>query len=588
MLEVAVFNNAQHIQQSIDEKNFTIGSGEDNLIVIDDEGVSEFQCRIELIDSKSIRITNLGGSMVLGNNSRLHHLVVSKQKLPCCLEAGETHIQFCSQNLKSRIDHSIRQLPNIGSSSLVEVSEQKTNNDISPSPETLSSWFEALSQVQRSTAGQKAFFKLAARCVFNPGGLDGCIILMNQDNRWSVVAQHLPYAESGICYRKDLVDVAVEKKQPIFHDSALIKESKKQGDMHAAVVCPVLDGHQDVKAVVYGFRCVNRNNYRKGIRRLEAKFVSLVTDAISAGLIRLEHEADRARKRVLLEQAFSPEVAEQLEANPDILKGQERDITVLFADLRGFCRISESVGPSVTYQLLTDVMDRFTQVVHEHEGVIIDFYGDGMSAFWNAPVDQPFHQVLACKAAMAIDAAMYELNREWSTDIGQRMRVGIGVHSGIAQVGNSGSRNRLKYGPQGNTVNLASRLEKCTKKLGVNVVVTEAIVEHIVDHFIPRRICTAQLPGIGKPVSLYKLVEPIEFSKMSKYYESYQQGLELYEAGNYLDALELLSSLASEERPLNHPMLEFLLKEITDHLKVKHQGHMLADEQKTAPYLVAF
>ena len=338
------------------------------------------------------------------------------------------------------------------------------------------------------------------------------------------------------------------------------------GDSHAAVVCPVLDADGEVVSMVYGFRSNQRNNSRRGIRLLEAKFVSLIADSIAAGLIRLNHEADHARQRVLLEQAFSPEVAKHLEANPDFLNGQDREVTILFADLRGFCRISESVGANATYQLLTDVMNRFTQIVHDHQGVVIDFYGDGMSAFWNAPVDQPDHPVLACKAGMAINNVMSELNDVWSVEIGHRLRVGVGVHTGVAQVGNSGSQNRLKYGPQGTTVNIASRLEQSTKRLGVNMVVSGATAERVQEHFVAQRICTGQLNGIQTPTDLIYLVDPKDYSKQTNYFLGYDKALDEFESGDLIGSLTTLTEIADSLETVQ-PMLSFLLEEINWRLK---------------------
>lgn len=573
MLEIAVLNSQEHFQISVTDPRFTIGSQSDegkNRIVVHDEWVSDFQCECELLggaDGKPmLRVTNLGRSMVVGDSSRLHHLVTGEYSLPVTLGVGETQLEFSSSDYRSPLDKSIQRLTNIGSSSTQAIANQKKRNEISPSPETLSSWFETLGQIQRSTAGQKAFFELAARSVFNPGGLDGCIILRRQNETWSIVAQYIPYPEHGISFRKDLVEQVCSSKLSLFHDSSMIDSGIELGDSHAAVVCPVLDVDGEVVSMVYGFRSNRKNNARRGIRLLEAKFVSLITDSIAAGMIRLNHEANRARQRVLLEQAFSPEVAEHLEANPDFLNGQDREVTVLFADLRGFCRISESVGASVTYQLLTDVMNRFTEIVHDHHGVVIDFYGDGMSAFWNAPVDQPDHAVLACKAGMAINAVMTELNDIWSVEIGHRLRVGVGVHTGIAQVGNSGSQNRLKYGPQGTTVNIASRLEQSTKRLGVNMVVSGETAERVGEYFVAQRICTGKLNGIKAPTDLMFLVDPKDYSKQTGYYLGYSEALEEFESGNLIGALVTLTEIADSIETAQ-PMLSFLLEEINGRMK---------------------
>ena len=195
---------------------------------------------------------------------------------------------------------------------------------------------------------------------------------------------------------------------------------------------------------------------------------------MEAAMTRLQSEADAARTRVLLEQAFSPKVARQLETNPDILEGRDREVSVLFADLREFTSISERVGTRLTYELLTAVMDQFCAIIARHHGVIIDFYGDGVSAFWNAPLDQKNHAELACRCALAMVDSLPELNRAWQSRCGRPIEIGVGVDTGNALVGNAGCSDRLKYGPRGNCVNIASRLENATKQLGIPVLISES------------------------------------------------------------------------------------------------------------------
>ncbi len=583
MLEITVLNPNEHFQSTVDWPRFRIGSCADsdkNLVVINDPLVSDFQCLVEVsegIDGAQLQITNLGKSMVLGRNSRLHHLVSSLHAIPCSLGVGDSYIQITHAQPQCTFDHAIQHMPMIGSAASPELVGQKLV-EVSPSPETLASWFESLGEIQRCTAGHETFFKLAARCVFNPGGMDGCLIL-RKNIEWEIVAQHIPFPTDGIFYRRDLVDQANDSKTPLFHDNGLLTDFESTKDLHAAVVCPVLDDNQDVQAVVYGFRNQAPGNNRRGIRRLEAKFVSLVTDSLSAGMIRLNQEANRARQRVLLEQAFSPKVVRQLESNPNFMAGQERDVSVLFADLRGFCRISESIGATITYQLLTDVMNRFTRIVHDHDGVVIDFYGDGMSAFWNAPVDQPNHAQLACQAGTAILDVMPELNEVWSVEIGKRLRAGIGINTGVAQVGNSGSQNRLKYGPQGSVVNFASRLENATKQLGVDLVVSESTAQRVQDQFVARRICNARLNGFGDPVGVYTLVDPIAYAQLSQYYESYERGLALFEDNKYLEALDVLTDAADSHEMENLPMMEFILGQINSRLNPGHAEQKLASDR---------
>ncbi len=258
-------------------------------------------------------------------------------------------------------------------------------------------------------------------------------------------------------------------------------------------------------AVVYGFRSRHHKNHRRGIRGLEAQFVEVVANAVTAALIRFDREAEASRSRVLLESVFPPAIARELQANPAILEPQSKEVSVLFADLRGFTSISESLGPRQTHQLLAQIMDRFSEIVAQQNGLIIDFYGDGLSAFWNAPFPQLDHATLACRAALEMIGCLPEIDSVWQPRIGKSLSMGIGVHTGVAQVGNSGSRTRLKYGPRGANVNLASRLENLTKRIGIPILISADTACRVANHFRLRWVCRTQLAGIQSPTDVYQI-----------------------------------------------------------------------------------
>jgi adenylate cyclase len=346
-------------------------------------------------------------------------------------------------------------------------------------------------------------------------------------------------------------------------------------------VCPVFDQHHEVAAVVYGFRNQNPNNKRRGIRPLEVQFVQLVTDAISTGLVRIEKETELARKRVLLRQAFAPEVARQLENDPRILDARDREVTVLFADLRGFSSISERHGAKKTYQLLTDVMNRFDQIITDHQGVVLDFFGDGISAFWNAPVALPDHPLFACQAAMEISRSMTELNEIWAVELGQRLRIGVGIHTGTAQVGNAGSQYRLKYGPQGNTVNIASRLEHAAKKLGIEIAISGEMATRVAVEFETPRICVAQLAGLRQPMQIHRLVTPAQYAQRLDFFCEYAEALRKLESGNLHESIvELMQLQIRYDADLT---IEFLLRHAQNLSSLEQCNAPRAAGQSTGP-----
>src|SRR5262249_46112855 len=159
-------------------------------------------------------------------------------------------------------------------------------------------------------------------------------------------------------------------------------------------------------------------------------------------------------------------------------------VTVLFCDVRGFSRFSERLGPQKTIAWMNEVMNALSQCILDHEGVLVDYIGDELMAMWGAPVPQDDQRRQAARAALAMIAALPVLNEKGARVLAEPMNVGVGINTGPAQVGNTGSSFKFKYGPLGNTVNLASRVQGLTKYLNSRLLVTAATRERIGDDFI--------------------------------------------------------------------------------------------------------
>lgn len=558
-LSIATLHQNSHQQTVFQTKEVKIGSAPTcDVVISGDQGVSALHCVVKVKSSSEIEITNFERSIVLNSGPRVHRGSTKTTTLPVLFSIGDTQLHISNLNSTFDLDYALCHLSTTGQKTH-QPTTLKPVEEVAPSSRTLAAWLETLGDLQKSAAGSRAFFKEAARTTYNPGGMDGCMILQpGEQGQWNIIASHIPYPHCNLTFRPDLVDESVRQRQTIFHDASQIPSETTFRDTHTAVVCPVLDDENQVLAVVYGFRTRHSTNNRIGARALEVQFVQLISGSIAAAMTRLEKEAEATRSRVLLEQAFSPKVARQLEINPQILQGVTRDVTVLFADLRDFTAISEAAGPKVTYQMLTDVMDRFSEIIAEHDGVVIDFCGDGISAFWNAPVDQPQHTLLAVRAAQEILAALPDLNSIWSHRLSHRLRAGIGIHCGPAQVGNSGSSTRLKYGPQGSTVNIASRLESATKGIGLPLIVSEDVAEKVAQHYYGRRICQTSLSGLSAPLHLFELIDkPVSKSALDQI-SKYDESLALFEGEKYSEAISLLCEL-NIDRP--DAAAEYLLKQ---------------------------
>ncbi len=462
------------------------------------------------------------------------------------------------------LDSTLTSLP----TRLAPQSSKALSDGPAPSPATLTLWFKALGDLQRSVAGSHDFFQHAARAIHHPGGLEGGIILLPSDDDWTIAASLISGVDSEVEFRTDLVNRAVSAKATIFHDTRKIKQTLQNCELHSAVVSPVFDNDGKPIAAIYGFRSQNDKNNRRGIRRLEAQFVQVISDSISAAMTRMDAEASAARSRALLDQTFSPTVARKLESDPSFLDGKNTEVTVLFSDLRGFSTISEAVGPKVTYELLTDVMDCFSAIVSDHDGVVIDFFGDGLSAFWNAPIEQSEHPIFACLCAVAMLESLAELNQRWEDRLGRKLQAGIGVHTGMAQVGNSGSRTRLKYGPQGNTVNIASRIEGMTQEVGCPLIVSSATADRIAVAMAVRKIYRTQLKGIQQPIDLFEVIPAGRNQLPTDHDQKYSAALAAFESGDFQNTVALLSDLQSSST-VDDPVINFLLSKAKDRVRDK-------------------
>jgi adenylate cyclase len=263
---------------------------------------------------------------------------------------------------------------------------------------------------------------------------------------------------------------------------------------------------------------------------------------------------------VQFEQFFSPELARHLQNQKDLLQARSREVTILFCDIRGFSRISERVGAEQTVEWINDAMETLSDCVRREQGVLVDFIGDELIAMWGAPDTQAEHPRLACRAALDMLAALPALNARWQSILGEEMRIGIGINTGIAQVGNIGSKSRFKYGALGSIVNVASRVQGATKHLRVRLIVTEATHKELGGTFAARRLGRVRVVNIAEPVELYELV-PEGFPNWAKLSTAYENGLVEFEHRNFREAGRILGGLQLEF-PTDGPSLILLSRTV--------------------------
>ncbi len=518
-------------------------------VVVEDRFTSRDQLLVKELPSGDVQVENLGSTVItVSDGTELNSQESRALVAPIRLNFGYTSLDIgVIPDEAPSLDSSMQSLSRMNRTvSPISIQSQLRDVGKSPSADTLAEWFARLLSVQRAAAGSGEFYLETARAVVELVGLDQGMVILRRGADWEVIAHHTPLSKRVPRYSSRVLSQVVTQRRTYFQSFADGGEMQSLAEVEAVVASPIFDAEDQVIGAVFGSRDLRMAAGPRGIQPLEAQFVQLLAGAVSAGLSRLESEAEAARARIQFEQFFSPELAEALARDPGVLAAQEREITILFADLRGFSRISERIGASTTYHLLSDILDRLTNQIMDHRGVVIDYYGDGLAAMWNAPTEVRNHAEMAVQAARAMQDEMPAINVTWAERLGGLIRLGIGINTGFSQVGNAGSKRRLKYGPRGHAVNLTSRVEAATKVLGVPCLVTEATHYVLPAKYETRRVCRARLTGMIGPVDLYELSPHDASSQWHGLKALYEQALLLYEQDNAAACLRVCRDM--EER----------------------------------------
>ncbi len=271
---------------------------------------------------------------------------------------------------------------------------------------------------------------------------------------------------------------------------------------------------------------------------------------VGSALSFVRSERDRRDIRAAFGLYLSPEVADQVARDPEKLKlgGEQREITVMFTDVRGFTRISEQFDPPGLTRFMNRFLTPMTELILSHGGTIDKYMGDAIMAFWNAPLDTPDHPSKACATALAMQARLRDLNVEWEEEARKEQRlhipvnIGIGLNTGAATVGNFGSAQRLTYSCLGDEVNLASRLEGLCKLYGVGLIIGERTTE-AVPGLAGLELDRVMVKGKTEPERITALLGDADFASKPPFSElSRKQGefLAAYRRGAFVEALAMI------------------------------------------------
>ena len=238
-------------------------------------------------------------------------------------------------------------------------------------------------------------------------------------------------------------------------------------------------------------------------------------------------QAQRRRIRSAFSQYLSPTLVAQLAQSPEklVLGGEQRNMTIMFSDVRGFTTISEMYkdDPQGLTSLMNSFLTPLTNAIIDRKGTIDKYMGDAIMAFWNAPLDDPTHEINACEAAIDMLDRVEKLNlvRKQEADSNSRpyfpINIGVGINTGSCVVGNMGSDLRFDYSVLGDSVNLASRLEGQCKSYGLPIIVGSRTALVAKDRFAVLEIDFVAVKGKKEPEVVYAIMGREDLANSGKF-----------------------------------------------------------------------
>lgn len=293
-------------------------------------------------------------------------------------------------------------------------------------------------------------------------------------------------------------------------------------------------------------------------------FALVAAGAMVAGLISVAYEIVLEVASVIAEfgTVIDPRVRDLMLAGAVGDEGDERDATVLFADIRGFTTFAEKWEPPRLLRLMKEYFDLMGDPIRSEDGTIIEYIGDEILALFGAPELQPDHAARAGRAALAMQRLLAEQRPRWEAMGYPRIEIGIGLNAGRMLVGRIGSTERQKYGALGDNVNLGSRVQGLTREYGVPIVVTDAWAERAGSGFVLRELDHVQVKGRNNAVTIYALVGATDDSaeaEATALMQSWQVALDALRAEDSAGAREAANACLRLQ-PDDGPALRLLRK----------------------------
>ena len=267
-------------------------------------------------------------------------------------------------------------------------------------------------------------------------------------------------------------------------------------------------------------------------------------------LLSFEDLSDEKRLKNSMSRYLSPEIVDQvIGGGLDALGGHDQEVTVLFSDIRSFSTVSEVMSAADIVEMLNEYFTCMVDEIFERNGVLDKFIGDAIMAIYGTPFPMPDDPNDAVHSAISMFHQLDVLNKARTARGKLPLKMGIGINSGSAVVGNIGSPKRMEYTVIGDTVNLAARVEGLTKHYNVEIIVTESTRRRLSEDIAVRELDRIAVKGKDKPDIIFEIIRPGGSSSMlhsANAVERYHHGLALLRDRRFVDAVDHFEALCQD------------------------------------------
>jgi class 3 adenylate cyclase len=317
--------------------------------------------------------------------------------------------------------------------------------------------------------------------------------------------------------REDPLLKIIEKEKRVLTKYDLVEDPKYKvvsessafdfDALHASLIVPLVYQDQMIGSLNLGEKKSGKSYNREDIDLLRTLAHQGAVAIENARMVEEIIEKERLKAKIMdsFGKYVTSEVRDQILEGRIPLDGETKDVTVLFADLRGFTTLAESTSPKEVVKIINGYFSEMAEAIGQNRGLVLQFIGDEIEAVFGAPSPLENHPTHAVRAGLAMRERLVSVNEKLQKKGYAPLRHGIGIHTGNVVAANIGSEDRLSYALVGDTVNAASRIQGLNKEFGTDLLISATTVERLVDKINIEKMPATTVKGKKYPVEIFKL-----------------------------------------------------------------------------------